>query len=59
MWWLLFVRLVLTSSLCALIVPLPLLLYPKGQGYKEGNRVGYNMILIRIVSLLAYFAYIL
>jgi hypothetical protein len=48
------VGLVLT---CPLGVPLPLLLYPRGQGYMEGNRVGYNMILIRILSLLAYFTY--
>jgi hypothetical protein len=26
-----------------------------GQCYKEGNRVGYNMISIRTLSLLAYF----
>jgi hypothetical protein len=26
-----------------------------GQGYKEGNRVGYNMIPIMTLSLLAYF----
>jgi hypothetical protein len=29
-----------------------------GVGYKEGNRVGYNMIPIRTLSLLAYFTYI-
>jgi hypothetical protein len=29
-----------------------------GGGYKKGNRVGYNMIKIRILSLLAYFTYI-
>jgi quinol-cytochrome oxidoreductase complex cytochrome b subunit len=29
-----------------------------GWGYKECNRVGYNMILIRTLSLLAYFTYI-
>jgi hypothetical protein len=40
-------------------VPLPLLLYPKGRGYKEVNRVGYNIIPIRTLSLLAYFTYIL
>jgi hypothetical protein len=40
-------------------VPLPLLLYQGGRGYKEGNRVDYNMIQIRIFSLLAYFTYIL
>jgi hypothetical protein len=46
------VRLVLT---CPLGVSLPLLLYPRGRGYKEGNRVSYNMIPIRTLSLLAYF----
>jgi hypothetical protein len=30
----------------------------KGQGYKEGNQVGYSMIPIRSLSLLAYFTYI-
>jgi hypothetical protein len=44
---------------CPLGVPLPLLLYPRGRGYKEGNRIGYNMIPIRTLSLLAYFTYIL
>jgi hypothetical protein len=39
-------------------------LYPSfyiqgGRGYKKGNRVGYNMIPIRTLSLLAYFTYIL
>jgi hypothetical protein len=29
-----------------------------GRGYNEGNRVGYNMITIRTLSLLAYFTYI-
>jgi hypothetical protein len=29
-----------------------------GRGYKEGNRVGYNMISIMILSLLVYFTYI-
>jgi hypothetical protein len=29
-----------------------------GGGYKKGNRVGYNMIPIRIIFLLAYFTYI-
>jgi hypothetical protein len=38
-------------------------LYPSfyiqgGQGYKEGNRVSYNMIPIRTLSRLAYFTYI-
>jgi hypothetical protein len=58
MWCLLFVRLVLTSSSCPLGVPLPLLLYPRGQCYKESNQVSYNMILIRTLSLLVYFTYI-
>jgi hypothetical protein len=39
-------------------VPLPLLLYPRGRGYKEDNRVSYNIISFRILSLLAYFKYI-
>jgi hypothetical protein len=38
-------------------------LYPSfyiqgGRGYKEGNRVGYDMIPIRTLSLLANFTYI-
>jgi hypothetical protein len=38
-------------------------LYPSfyiqgGRDYKEGNRVGYNMIPIRILYLLVYFTYI-
>jgi hypothetical protein len=38
-------------------------LYPSfyiqgGRGYKEVNRVGYNMISIRTLSLLVYFTYI-
>jgi hypothetical protein len=38
-------------------------LYPSfyiqgGRGYKEGNRVGYNMIPIRTLSLLTYYTYI-
>jgi hypothetical protein len=49
------VGLVLT---CPLRVPLPLLLYQGERGYKEGNRVGYNMIPIRTLFLLAYFTYI-
>jgi hypothetical protein len=49
------VGLVLTSPLG---VPLLLILYPRGPGYKEGNRVGSNMIPIRTLSLLAYFTYI-
>jgi hypothetical protein len=44
------------------LVPLGCL-YPsfyiqRGRGYKEGNRVGYNKIPIRILSLLLYFTYI-
>jgi hypothetical protein len=39
-------------------VPRPLLLYPREQVYKEVNRVGCNMILINILSLLTYFTYI-
>jgi hypothetical protein len=39
-------------------VPLPLLLYLSEQGYKKGNRVSYDMILIRTLSLLIYFTYI-
>jgi hypothetical protein len=38
-----------------------LLIYPRGggvEGYKECSRVGYNMIPIRTLSLLAYFTYI-
>jgi hypothetical protein len=39
-------------------VPLTLLLYPGGaRGYKEDNRVSYNIIPIRTLSLLAYFTY--
>jgi hypothetical protein len=30
----------------------------KGRGYKKGNRIGYNMIPIRTLSLPAYFTYI-
>jgi hypothetical protein len=36
-------------------VPLPLFLYLSGQGYKKGNRVSYDMILIRTLSLLYLF----
>jgi hypothetical protein len=39
-------------------VPLPLLLYLRGRSYKKDNRVGYNMITIRTLSLLVYFTYI-
>jgi hypothetical protein len=49
--------LVLTSS-CPFGVPLPLLLYPRRQSYKEGNRVGYNMITMMTLFLLVYFTYI-
>jgi hypothetical protein len=31
----------------------------RGRGYKDGNWVGYNMISIMTLSLLAYFTYIL
>jgi hypothetical protein len=39
-------------------------LYPSfyiqgGRGYKKGNRIGYNMIAIMTLSLLAYYIYIL
>jgi hypothetical protein len=37
----------------------PSLYIQEGWGYKEGNRVGYNMIPIRALSLLDYFTYIL
>jgi hypothetical protein len=40
-------------------VSLPLLLYPEGRGYRKGNRVSYNMVPIRTLSLLAYSTYIL
>jgi hypothetical protein len=40
---------------CPLGVPLPLLLYSRGRGYKEGNRVVYDMIPIRTLSLLTFF----
>jgi hypothetical protein len=40
------------------LVPLPLLLYPRGRGYREGSRVGYQMIPNKTISLLAYFSYI-
>jgi hypothetical protein len=52
------VKLVLTYTSCSLGVSLPLLLYPRGRGYKEGSQVGYNMIHIMTLSLLAYFTYI-
>jgi hypothetical protein len=38
-------------------VALPLLLYPKGCGYKKDNRVGDNMISIKTLSLLDYYIY--
>jgi hypothetical protein len=37
---------------------LPLILYQMGRCYIEGNRIGYNMILIMTLSLLIYFTYI-
>jgi hypothetical protein len=36
---------------CPLGVTVPLLLYQRGRGYKEGNHVGYNMIPIRTISI--------
>jgi hypothetical protein len=52
------VRLVLTSSLSLFGgASTPPFIF-KEHGYKEGNRVGYNMISIRILSLLNYFTYI-
>jgi hypothetical protein len=36
----------------------PYFYIPGVRGYKEGSRVGYNMIPIRTLSLLAYFTYI-
>jgi hypothetical protein len=39
-------------------VPLPLLLYLRGVRLRGSNRVGYNMIPIRTLSLLVYFTYI-
>jgi hypothetical protein len=54
-WWLLFVRVV---PIPPLGVPLPSFYIQGGQGYKEGNRVGSNMIPIRTLSPLAYFTYI-
>jgi hypothetical protein len=56
--WLLFVGPVMTSHSSPLGVPLSLILYARGRGYKEGNRVGCNTIPIRTLSLLAYFTYI-
>jgi Trk-type K+ transport system membrane component len=50
-----FVGLVLT---CLLGVHLTLLLYPRRRCYKEDNQVSYNMISIRVLFLLIYFAYI-
>jgi hypothetical protein len=55
MWWLCFLDLSRLLIRVTLEVPLPLLLYPRGRGHKEGNRVDYNMIPIMTLSLLAYF----
>jgi hypothetical protein len=52
------VKLLLTFLVVPLGVPLPSFYIQGGQGYKEGNRVSYNMIPIRTLSLLAYFTYI-
>jgi hypothetical protein len=54
--------LVMAIGIVFLVLPLGCL-YPsfyiqRGRGYKEGNRVGYNMIPIRTLSLLAYYTYI-
>jgi hypothetical protein len=47
---------VVKLSVVPLGVPLPLLLYRKGgRDYKEVNRVSYNMISIKILSLYIYF----
>jgi hypothetical protein len=50
------------NCVCCAVVPWGCLypsFYIQGRrGYKEGNRVGYNMILIRTPSLHAYFTYI-
>ena len=52
------IGIVVVVVLVPLGVPLTLLLYPRGRGYKEGNRVDYNIISIMTLSLLAYFTYI-
>jgi hypothetical protein len=52
------IGIVVVVVLVPLGVPLTLLLYPRGRGYKEGNRVDYNIISIITLSLLAYFTYI-
>jgi hypothetical protein len=39
-------------------VSLPVLFISKGVRLQEGNRVGYNIIPISILSILAYFTYI-
>jgi hypothetical protein len=49
---------VIVCRTCPLWMPLPLILYPRGREYKKSNRVGYNMISIRILSLPDYFTYI-
>jgi hypothetical protein len=43
---------------CPRGIHLPLLFYLRGRGYKKNNRVGYNMISIMTLSLLAYFTHI-
>jgi hypothetical protein len=55
---LVFLRVIGVVVLFPLGMPLPLVLYTRGWGYKEGNRVGYNMISIRNLSLFAYFTYV-
>jgi hypothetical protein len=58
----LFIAIMLSVSVVLVVlpmgVPLPLLLYQKGRGYKEGNQVDYNIISIKTPSLLTYFRYI-
>jgi hypothetical protein len=58
MLWLLFIGLVLTSSSCPFGGDCTPPFISKGQGYKEGNWVGYNLIPTRTLSLLAHFTYI-
>jgi hypothetical protein len=46
---------VVLTGLVLLGGPYPSFYIQGGRGYKEGNLVGYNMIPIRTLSLLAYF----
>jgi hypothetical protein len=43
---------------CSLGCLYPYFYIQGGQDYKKSNRVGYNMIPIRIISLVFYFTYI-